>query len=85
MPIKSRRKRIRKSKEFIRVKRTRITRITRRGNRRHHNGGNYDDGTSDGASNGNNFEQFTKNAQTTINKFSDNVREKWSGLFSAKP
>uniref|UniRef100_A0A6C0H3W6 Uncharacterized protein n=1 Tax=viral metagenome TaxID=1070528 RepID=A0A6C0H3W6_9ZZZZ len=77
MPIKSRRKRIRKSKEFIRVKRTRIT---RRGNRRHHNGGNSDDG----ASNGNNFEQITKNAQTTISDFSNKVRETWSSLFSTK-
>jgi hypothetical protein len=81
MPIKSRRKRIRKSKEFIRVKRTRIT---RRGNRRHHNGGNSDDGTSDGASNGNNFEQITKNAQTTISDFSNKVRETWSSFFSTK-
>jgi hypothetical protein len=78
MPIKSRRKRIRKSKEFIRVKRTRIT---RRGNRRrHHNGGNSVDGTSDG----NNFEQFTKNAQTTISDLSNKVRETWSSLFSTK-
>ena len=96
MPRKSRRRRIRKSKEFIRVRGTRrgsrsgTGRGSRRVNKRHHNGGTYDDTIEELKSDaGVNFQKIKERAAaaataatTTFEQFTKNAKNTFDNLSS---
>ena len=74
MPRKSRRRRIRKSKGFIKVRRP------RRGTRRHHNGGGFIDEATEQATA--KFTQFQQQGQTQARNLYNRAQEVVSGWFS---